>query len=77
MSTISVLKSRLADAEDALHNLETGQRVSVFVDQNGERVEYQAANSSKLRTYIAELNRRINAATRRGQALNRPMKVYF
>ena len=76
MNTLQVLKNRKAEAEEALHELEIGQQVSVFVDQNGERVEYRASQSSKLRTYIAELDRRIKVAGRRTSQFSRPMKAY-
>ena len=46
---------KLVEAEDALHKLMTGQAVRVFVDQNGERVEFTTASAGKLRGYIAEL----------------------
>ena len=46
---------RLAEAEEALHSLNTGTMARVFVDQNGERVEFAAANRNGLRAYIAEL----------------------
>lgn len=45
----------LADAERALHDLLTGQQASVFVDQNGERIEYRAAHAGRLQAYVAEL----------------------
>lgn len=46
---------RLAEAENALHNLLMGQQAKVFVDQNGERAEFTAASAPRLRAYIAEL----------------------
>lgn len=48
-------ETRLTDAEDALHTLLTGRQARVFVDQNGERVEYAVANAERLRAYILEL----------------------
>ena len=39
-----------------------GRSARVFVDQNGERVEYSAANSSKLSQYIQMLKNQINRA---------------
>lgn len=50
-----VLEQRLSAAEDAWHKLNLGQLARVFVDQNGERVEYTAATREGLRTYIAQL----------------------
>lgn len=76
MAPIDILKQRLAEAEQAYHELSTGQSVRTFVDQNGERVEYNAANAYRLSTYIAELRRRINAASGL-RATGRPMGVYL
>jgi len=45
----------LAEAEKALHQLTMGQTARTYVDQNGERVEFTAANASRLRAYIFEL----------------------
>lgn len=47
--------TQLAEAQAALHKLMIGQSARVFVDQNGERVEFTAANAQRLRTYIHEL----------------------
>lgn len=51
----TVYEERLLDAESALHNLMTGQSARVFVDQNGERVEYAVPHAARLRAYINEL----------------------
>lgn len=45
----------LADARKALHELTLGGQARVFVDQNGERVEFTATNTTKVRNYILEL----------------------
>lgn len=45
----------LDQARDALHQLLIGRQARVFVDQNGERVEYAVANADRLRAYIFEL----------------------
>jgi hypothetical protein len=47
--------TRLAQAEQAYHDYRTGVNARVFVDQNGERVEYSAINIAGLRSYIIEL----------------------
>lgn len=52
---ITLYTTRLTEAESALHNLLMGQQAKVFVDQNGERVEFTAASAPRLRAYIAEL----------------------
>ena len=51
----AVITTRLADAEEALHQLTIGGHARVFVDQNGERVEYTTPQSTRLRAYIYEL----------------------
>lgn len=47
----------LAEAEQAYHKLNMGQRARVFVDQNGERIEYDGATRGQLLSYINELKR--------------------
>lgn len=56
----------LREAKDALHLLNIGQSPRVFVDQNGERVEYTSANDGKLRAYIAQIEGRLSATEGRG-----------
>jgi hypothetical protein len=51
------LADRLADAQTAYHDLQTGRSARVVVDQNGERVEYTPANAARLAAYIADLKR--------------------
>ena len=66
------LADQLTEATNAYHDLMTGKAVRVFVDQNGERVEYQTANASKLLLYISDLERRISGAD-----VAAPMKVWL
>lgn len=49
------LATQLADAEQAYHALITGTMPRVAVDQNGERVEFTAANRQDLYAYIQTL----------------------
>lgn len=46
---------RLTEAESALHQLMIGQTTRVYVDQNGERVEFNLNSKDALRAYIMEL----------------------
>ena len=46
---------KLVEAEAAYHDLMIGASARVVVDQNGERVEYTAANASRLQAYITSL----------------------
>jgi len=65
------LVEKIAAAESAYHDLQTGKSPRVVVDQNGERVEFTPANASRLAIYIAELKREL-AGTSLG-----PMRFYF
>ena len=65
------LAEKIEDAEKSLHNLQTGKSARVVVDQNGERVEFTPANSSKLAAYIADLKRQ------NGSCVRGPLKVWL
>lgn len=58
---LATLNQRLTEAEAALHKLLIGQSVATLRDQNGEMVTYQQASISKLRAYISDLQRQIDA----------------
>lgn len=45
----------LEEAEQAYHNLQTGQSVAELRDQNGETVRYTPANAYRLAAYILSL----------------------
>ena len=66
------LETRLADAEEQLHLVVTGQAARVFVDQNSERIEYTAANANRLQAYIATLKSQLGKLKVAG-----PMSVWF
>lgn len=57
------VSSLLLDAESAYHDLITGRQARVFVDQNGERIEYVASNASRLAGYIAQLRRQLGVSS--------------
>lgn len=57
------LRDRLIEAENALHDLETGRAVAEVTDQNGERVRYSLTTSTRLKNYIADLKRQIDGKT--------------
>lgn len=65
---------RLVEAEDAYHQLVTGTSARVFVDQNGERIEYTAANRGALQAYIQQLKIEI-AGSNLGS--NGPLRAVF
>jgi hypothetical protein len=50
-----VLQGRLDDANSKYHLLMTGKMARVFVDQNGERVEFTATTKGALYAYITSL----------------------
>lgn len=52
-------RQRLQEARDAYHALNTGKMARVVVDQNGERVEFTAANRTGLYNYIKQLEREV------------------
>ena len=58
---LQILIDKIADAEKAYHLLLTGNKPRVFVDQNGERVEFMAANANKLYMYIQGLRQQLAA----------------
>lgn len=57
----------LVAAKAALRKLLLGQQVRVFVDQNGERVEYSAANLQALKDWVSALDS-VCGATATGNA---------
>lgn len=57
VTTLLVLQQRISEAETAYHKLMTGVQPRVFVDQNGERVEFVAAKAPDLYRYIGELKK--------------------
>lgn len=51
----TLLEANLKDARAAYHQLAIGGQARVIVDQNGERVEFSAANKGTLYAYIMSL----------------------
>lgn len=70
------LQAKLKQAEQAYHNLMTGQSARVFVDQNGERIEYTAINARNLQAYINTLKSQI-ASGGCGLPVTRPIGFLF
>ncbi len=64
--------TRLREAQAAYHQIIMGGGVKVFVDQNGERVEYNQGSIRGLTAYIAELRRLLGL----GEALG-PLNIWF
>lgn len=53
------LQQHLEEARSAYHLLNTGRMARVFVDQNGERVEFTVANRTGLYNYIKQLEAKV------------------
>jgi hypothetical protein len=66
----------LADAKAKFHQLVTGSLARVFVDQNGERVEFTAANRQDLYDYIQQLTSEVECPAPR-QSRKGPMRFVF
>lgn len=67
---MATLAEQLTEAEAAYHKLVTGKAVRVYLDQNGERIEYAVANAARLRAYIDSLKAQVN-----GTKVIGPMRV--
>lgn len=69
------LKAKIKEADAEYHALMTGTKVRVFVDQNGERIEYTSANRSSLYNYIQSLKSQLPGATIKGYTA--PIGFFF
>jgi len=61
---MATLAEQLTQARNQYHLLITGQAARVFVDQNGERVEYAPASAPLLAASVATLEAQIAGQTR-------------
>ena len=57
-------QQKLDAARDAYDKLMTGRLARVVVDSNGEKVEFSAANASRLAAYIKQLEAECAAGPR-------------
>lgn len=71
---MATIQERLDQAKEAKHKLATGQLARVFMDQNGERVEFTTTNMAQLSSYIASLEAEI-AGTR--ATIRKPVGFIF
>jgi gpW len=55
-----LVQANLDDARKSYHSLTTGTSAAVIVDQNGERVEFNVANSARLAAYIVALENQLS-----------------
>lgn len=72
----AALKVRITKLEAAYDDIMTGKAVKRFVDQNGESVEYTAANAGKLLAFINELKALLDCSFAR-RYRPRPMGFLF
>jgi hypothetical protein len=56
----------LNEARAAYHSLMMGGQARVFVDQNGERIEYSPNNITRLASYITYLEMKAGVSTCNG-----------
>ncbi|WP_100913548.1 gpW family head-tail joining protein [Pseudoalteromonas spongiae] len=62
--SIEQLKTQLSEAQQAYHNLLTGQAVVSF-SRNGRETRFTQANKNELKAYINELETLINGSSSR------------
>lgn len=65
---------QLEAAKEARHNLITGKMARVFMDQNGERVEFNKTTIGDLDSYIRELETTVDPSL---LASRRPRPIGF
>lgn len=68
------LADQIADARKQYHLLLTGQAAVVYVDQNGERIEFRPASAGKLAEYIRDLERQLAGRVRPAELKTRTTK---
>jgi hypothetical protein len=71
------LRAWLVEARTARHEIATGTRVSVWMDQNGERVEYNRANMATLVAYISDLETAVTTLDRGGAIASGPIQFWI
>jgi hypothetical protein len=71
------LQQRLDEARTQYHLLVTGRQARVFVDSNGERLEFTAANRQGLLTYIQQLEAELAGEGPSGPSSYRPLGFFF
>lgn len=74
---IAAIKAKIADAEEKYHQLMLGNSAHVFVDQNGERVEYTAIRRSDLLAYLNYLRGLLPAGDCKAIVYPRPLGFVF
>lgn len=65
----------LSEARDAYNDLVTGNRARVFVDQNGERIEYDRSSAADLARWITTIETALSPVP--GRSRPRPIGFTF
>lgn len=73
---MATVAQQLTEARAARHKLVTGQMARVFMDQNGERIEYVSTNIAQLDAYIRSLEAQVSPSLA-GIRANRPIGFTF
>lgn len=73
-----LLDSKIKDLVTQYEDMISGRKARVLVDQNGERIEYNAGNVTRLATYIAQMKSEYaENCGGAGQAMSRPIRPFF
>lgn len=78
MADCAAILQKLNEANAALHTASIGGTVRRVRDLSGEEIEYNAANTANLRSYIALLTAQYNQCINGGAlAITRPVTPLF
>lgn len=73
-----LLDSKIKDLVIQYEDMISGRKARVLVDQNGERIEYNAGNVTRLATYIAQVKSEYDKNCGSGaKAMSRPIRPFF
>lgn len=72
------LEAKIADLEQQYEDLLSGRKARVLVDQNGERIEFNGGQTTRLWNYILmQKNKYANCCGIGRSKMSRPIKPYF
>ena len=74
---MAATQAQLDEARAKYHQLQIGEAAKVFVDQNGERVEFVQANRANLYLYIQQLEAALAVPGAIPSGVRRPMRFVF
>ncbi|MCL5745016.1 MAG: gpW family protein [Acidobacteria bacterium] len=64
MADLDTLRTRLTEAETALHRLQTGSAVEEIAAPDGSRTRFMPTDAARLEAYIGSLTQQIERASR-------------